>query len=226
MELQEFSPRGYSERVIPRWSGWSAVARNSDEWIAGALRADMVTAPSVDGGAVRDCLYREFTPLVKLLVRQYGKTDEQRQDLEGEIYWQYCGHLKAYDPSRGVPLRPYIVRLLSASVYTYARKQWKLEEREMALNQTDGDHPALTVDPTPTWVHNVSQQQVIASLPLSLSKLPDRQRQVVIMRYYEQRSFEEIAKFLDIKPATARSLLRHGLHNLRKHINPMDCADV
>ena len=95
----------------------------------------------------------------------------------------------------------------------------------MALNQGEGDHPALTIDPTPQWVHNVSQQQVIDSLPMSMSKLPDRQRQVVIMRYYEQRSFEEIAEFLDIKPATARSLLRHGLHSLRKHVSPLDCDE-
>jgi len=174
----------------------------------------------------RDSLYAEFAPLVRRLVRQYGKTAEQRQDLEGEIYWQFCGHLNAYDPTRGVPLRPYIVRLLSASMFTYARKQWKLEEREMALNQTEGDHPALMVDPTPTWVHNVSQQQVIAALPLSLSQLPDRQRKVVIMRYYEQRAFEEIAEMLEIKPATARSLLRHGLHSLRKHISPMQQEDM
>ena len=175
----------------------------------------------------RDLLYLEFTLLVKRLVRQYGKTAEQRQDLEGEIYWQFCGHVEAYDPERGVPLRPYIVRLLSASVYTYARKQWKLEERETALNQTEGDyHPALMLDPTPQWVHNVSQQQIIAALPMSLTQLPERQRKVVIMRYYEQRSFEEIAELLAIKPATARSLLRHGLCSLRKHISPLEVEEA
>lgn len=174
----------------------------------------------------RYSLYLDFAPLVKRLIRQYGKTVDQRQDLEGEIYCQFCAHLDAYDPHRGVPLRPYIVRLLSASVFTHVRKQWKLEERETAMDQSDDSHPAFAVDPTPTWMHNVSQQQVIASLPLSLSQLPDRQRKVVILRYYEQRSFEEIGEFLEIKPATARSLLRHGLTSLRKHISPMHCEDL
>ena len=174
----------------------------------------------------RDTLYIEFAPLVKRLVRQYGKTLDQRQDLEGEIYCQFCAHLNAFDPNRCVPLRPYIVRLLSASVFTYARKQWKLEERETGLDHTEGSHPAFMIDPTSTWTHNVSQQQVIAALPLSLSQLPDRQRRVVILRYYEQRSYEEIAELLEIKPATARSLLRHGLTSLRKHISPMHCEDI
>lgn len=174
----------------------------------------------------RDAMFREFTPLVKRLIRQYGKTAEQRQDLEGEIFCQFCLHLEAYDPTRGVPLRPYIVRLLSASVYTYARRQWKLEEREAGFHQTEEDHPSLKVDPTPQWVHRVSQQQIIAALPLSLTQLPERQRHVVIMRYYEQRSFEDIALCLGIKPATARSLLRHALDSLRKRISPQDCEHV
>ena len=141
-------------------------------------------------------------------------------------YCLFSAHLNAYNSSRGVPLRPYIVRVLSASVFTYARKQWKLEERETALELTEDSHPAFVVDPTSAWMHRVSQQQVIEALPLSLSQLPERQRKVVIMRYYEQRSFEEIAELLDIKAATARSLLRHGLTSLRKHISPAHCEDL
>lgn len=198
--------------------------------IEDSVRRTFSAAPASDlrrqPSTYRDSLYLEFQPLVKRLIRQYGKTMEQRQDLDGEIYWQFCGHLEAYDPERGVPLRPYIVRLLSASVYTYVRKQWKLEERETALNRTESDHPALMSDPTPQWVHHISQQQTIAALPVSLSQLPERQRKVVIMRYYEQRTFEEIAELLVIKPATARSLLRHGLHSLRKHISPLEYEEV
>jgi len=45
---------------------------------------------------------------------------------------------------------------------------------------------------------------------------------VLIWRYYEERSFEEIAGMLKIQTATARSLLRHGLNTLRKAIRPAD----
>ena len=217
-----------------RFSRWSSAAHVTGP--GAAQRNGHAAHDASSGGSTlaagrtismdRDTLYLEFMPLVKRLVRQYGKTVDQRQDLEGEIYCQFCAHLNAYDPNRGVPFRPYIVRLLSASVFTYARKQWKLEERETALDQTEGSHPAFMVDPTANWMHNISQQQVFAALPLTLSQLPDQQRKVVIMRYYEQRSFEEIGEFLDVKPATARSLLRHGLTSLRKHINPIHCEDL
>lgn len=168
----------------------------------------------------REVLFAEFAPLVSRLIRQYGQCPELRQDLRGEIYYRFCTILDRYDPDRGVPLRPYLVRQLSASVYTYARHYWRLQKRETTLeNKAEG---ALHIqDPTVSWIADLTQQEVAAMFPKALAKLPERQRQVVIWRYYEDRSFEEIAARLFIKTATARSLLRHGLNNLRK---TMPCA--
>ncbi|HEU4754896.1 MAG TPA: sigma-70 family RNA polymerase sigma factor, partial [Armatimonadota bacterium] len=61
----------------------------------------------------------------------------------------------------------------------------------------------------------LSLEEVLRELPAAIARLPLRQRQVVIWRYYEGRSFEDIAEVLEIRPATARSILRHGLNNLR-----------
>src|SRR5579872_3052078 len=60
----------------------------------------------------RDQLYAEFAPLVRRLLRQYGQDPELKKDLAGEIYCRFCALLQAYDPQRGVPLRPYLVRQL------------------------------------------------------------------------------------------------------------------
>jgi RNA polymerase sigma factor (sigma-70 family) len=167
----------------------------------------------------RDQLFKEFASLVKRLIREYGRDAEQRQDLAGEIYCQFCTLLDVYDPQRGVPLRPYIVRQLTFAVHTYTRQQRRVRSREVTLGNVEGGmNPTPIEDPTPSWVHALSQQQVTEALPEALSFLPARQRSVVIWRYYEERSFDEIAGMLNVQPSTARSLLRHGLTNLRKHI--------
>ena len=67
------------------------------------------------------------------------------------------------------------------------------------------------------------QEKLLDCLPHLIARLPKRQKQVVIWRYYEQRSFEEIAELLNVKPATSRSLLRHGLANLRKSLAGGEC---
>jgi RNA polymerase sigma-70 factor (ECF subfamily) len=165
----------------------------------------------------RDALYAEFRPLVQRLIRQYGSEPEMRQDLEGEIYCQFTRLLDVYDTSRGVPLRPYIVRQLTASIYTYARCHWRRQRREFSLELWDG--AAQSADPSDQWDHDLMIQRIRTSLPQAVSRLPQRQRNVVIWRYYEERSFEDIAQLLGVQIATARSLLRHGLNNLRKHMH-------
>jgi RNA polymerase sigma factor (sigma-70 family) len=175
----------------------------------------------------REKLYGSFRPLVQRLIRRYGSDPELRQDLEGEIYCRFCALLAAYDPLRGVPLRPYLVRQLTASVHTYARGHWRRQRREVRLEEDAGvsepaGYPLGVADPGDQWDHELMMQQVREKLPEAIARLPLRQRQVVIWRYYEFRPFEEIAEMLDVRPATARSLLRHGLNHLRRLITQTD----
>lgn len=164
----------------------------------------------------REALYAEFLPLVHQLIRKYGGTYEMRKDLEGEIYYRFCMLLTAYDPSRGVPLKPYLVYQLKTSVYTFARREWRQNKREIVFEARE-EVPHL-VDPSIEWDEEIALQQVRNLLPGAIANLPLRQRQVVLWRYFEHRSFEEIAELMNIKVATTRSILRHGLNNLRARL--------
>ncbi len=167
----------------------------------------------------RDALFRELSPLVKRLARQYGQTSELRQDLPGELYCQFHTLLDNYDPERGVPLRFYLIRQLAACAYTFARKQWTWKQREAPLLEgVERNAIPPLMDPTSEWDAALSLREMSASLPGMIAELPLRQRQVMIWRYYEDRSFEEIAGMLGVQPVSARSLLRHGLNRLRQRM--------
>jgi RNA polymerase sigma factor (sigma-70 family) len=163
----------------------------------------------------RDRLFSEFRPLVQRLIRKYGDSAEQRQDLEGEIYCLFSDLVEAFDPRRGVPLRAYLVHQLNASVYTLARRRWRHERREVCMEIRE-DAARTDDDPSRAWDAEIMMEQAREALPEAIAKLPRRQRQVLIWRYYEHRSFEEIAEALDVQVATTRSLLRHALNGLRK----------
>lgn len=168
----------------------------------------------------RDALFEELSQLVRGLVRQYGTDPETRQDLIGEIYYRFCVLLDSYDPERGVPLRGYLVRQLSASIYTYARQQWRLRSRETHLEMEEGTKEMLpSHDPTEQWNQSVFHQQMRGVMMEAIEALPQRQREVVIGRYFNSFTFEEIASHLDIQVASARSLLRHGLNSLRQKMS-------
>ena len=165
----------------------------------------------------RISLFAELQPLVRKLMRQYGGDPDFREELPGEIFCQFVRLIEAYEVERGVPLRPYLVRGLTMAVYTIARARWRRRRREIALC-AEVDALGFVPNPTPQWDHSLWQTEVLAALPSLIHDLPARQRSVLIWRYYDERSFEEIAARLQIQPATARSLLRHGLNNLRRKI--------
>ena len=170
-------------------------------------------------GLDREALFASFQPLVRRLIRQYGEDAELRQDLAGEIYCRFCTLLDLFDPARGIPLRAYLVRTLTASVYTFTRSHWRRQHREVSLDSgLKVLESAQSYDPSRQWDRDLVTEEVLRHLPEAIGKLPLRQRKVVIWRYYEARTFEEIAATLHVRPATARSLLRHGLNNLRRQI--------
>lgn len=167
--------------------------------------------------AEREALFAELRPLVWSLIRQYGVDADLREELPGEIFCQFVRLLDSYDPSRGVPLRPYVIRGLKTAVYTTVRRRWRRHAREVSLCH-DADGGGCVDDPAPRWVHALWQEEVLEALPPLIQDLPPRQRCVLIWRYFDERSFEEIAEHLEVRPSTARSLLRHGINNLRRKV--------
>jgi RNA polymerase sigma-70 factor (ECF subfamily) len=173
--------------------------------------------------AEREALYRDFSPLVRRLVGQYGDDPELRQDLHGEIYCRFCDLLNVYDPTRGVPLKAFLVRTLTASIYTYARRQWRQQRREVCLPGQEMTAMASYHEPAePSWDDALTRQQFLQRLPGAIACLPGRQRQVLIWRYYEGRSYEEIATRLKVQVSTARSLVRHGHNSLRRFFSDVE----
>lgn len=54
----------------------------------------------------------------------------------------------------------------------------------------------------------------------ALATLGDRHRTAIVLRFYEDLPDDAIAEALGCRPATVRTLVRRGLHALRKEIEP------
>ncbi|QXC62511.1 sigma-70 family RNA polymerase sigma factor [Aquihabitans sp. G128] len=50
----------------------------------------------------------------------------------------------------------------------------------------------------------------------AVQRLPPKRRDAVVLRYWADLSTDEIARLLDVRPATVRSLLHRGLHSLKE----------
>jgi RNA polymerase sigma factor (sigma-70 family) len=159
-------------------------------------------------------LLERFGPYCRRLIRKYGSSPELRQDLIGEIYCILHDLVQAYDRSRGVPLSAYLFSQLRCSVFTYTRSERRRQAREMAASRLEGDWWELQEGKQDlAWPDRLTLRE---SLLQAMGELTERQRAVVYLRYFQDREYDDIAAILGIKPATARSLVRHGLRRLRK----------
>ncbi len=90
-----------------------------------------------------------------------------------------------------------------------SRRPWlSLFNNEVQDKQDGYFHPERKINATEKekWVMALLQQ------------IPEEQREVIIMKEYEEMKFQEIADLLKISVNTAKSRLYYGLNNLRKLI--------
>lgn len=65
----------------------------------------------------------------------------------------------------------------------------------------------------------IIDQQILHEVNLMIERLPESQRQVVIMRFYDELSFKEIADTTNVSVNTALGRMHYALGNLRKIAN-------
>ena len=184
------------------------------------VREPLLRIPPEVSFQQRDFLYAQFTPLIRRLVRKYADLPEVREDLAGELYCCFCNLVSDYEPERGIPLRPYLVRHLTAFAYTYARRGWSRRGREVHMDVSNQLFHLL--DPTSDseeWTDRLAKEQVLDSLPFAIARLPRQQRRAIIWRYYGNLSYEEIARRLEVEVTTARSQVRHAITNLKAWVS-------
>ena len=193
------------------------VANGSDNRVRRECRnVSRSSSGNIKKGIDRDSLYREFDPLVRKLIRKYSNSPEMGRDMVSEAYHRFSIILEEFDPSRGIPLKGYIVRKLTASMYTYSRSCWSNQIREESLDAYSGFAETISIeDPTDDWIRQIESEMLMRNIESAMGSISSRQRTALVWRYMNGMSFEEIAARLQVQPATARSLVRHALNSIR-----------
>ena len=74
-------------------------------------------------------------------------------------------------------------------------------------------------DTNPTAEEEAIKAQVLSDVKKLIQKLPDDQKEVLMMRMYFDMSFKEIAERTDVSINTALGRMRYALINLRKMVD-------
>ncbi|PSN12157.1 RNA polymerase subunit sigma [filamentous cyanobacterium CCP5] len=162
-------------------------------------------------------IYRRYSSLVYGLALKMMSNRQEAEDLTQEVFvnlWQK----QQYDPDRG-SLGSYL------ATYTRSRaidRQRVSSNRFRILRQFQ-----RVIQPSPklpTPLEAASQQERHHQLRDALNQLPETERQVLEIAYFDGLSQSQIAQRLDIPLGTVKSRSRKGLLRLRSLLNTDDFA--
>jgi RNA polymerase sigma-70 factor (ECF subfamily) len=176
----------------------------SDEELIQAMAAGQSSALGI--------LYDRYSGLVYRMALRILTNPQEAEDLTQEIFvnlWRSG----SYNPSRG-SLSSYLTTLTRSRAIDKLRSRGtnlKFIQRwsQMMISETSS---------SPTPFESASLSQRSHHVRDALAKLPDKQRQVLEMAYYDGLSQSEISAQLGIPLGTIKTWSRQGLLNLRKNL--------
>lgn len=70
--------------------------------------------------------------------------------------------------------------------------------------------------------HNDIDVATRLSVRRAIAALPDRQKAVIVLHYYCDLPFREVAETLDLPEGTVKSLAHRAAEHMRRHLSPID----
>jgi RNA polymerase sigma-70 factor, ECF subfamily len=154
-------------------------------------------------------LYREFAPAIFRFCRRALPTREDAEDATMEIFMKLRDKLAQYDESRS----------FSAWLYKVAANHcWDLLRRRKIRQdkETDDLENVPLAHPDPSQLDKMIEQRSSEEVRKALDKLGSRARMALVMRYYSDMSYDEIADALGVRRAFVGVVLLRARHELRQ----------
>jgi RNA polymerase sigma-70 factor (ECF subfamily) len=122
-------------------------------------------------------------------------------------------------------LRQILARTLADAGRAFGRAKRDLAlERSLETSLADSSArlEALLADGRATPAAQAERHEQLVQLAEGLARLPEPQRQAVVLKHCQGWSLAAVAEHLGRTPAAAASLLRRGLKQLRRHLDEGD----
>jgi RNA polymerase sigma-70 factor (ECF subfamily) len=111
------------------------------------------------------------------------------------------------------PIKPYIFRIAVNQCRDLMRKHRPLVFTDLGDDSAQAVDAIIDDQPEP-W-ENLAQAELETRLRHAIDQLPARFQTVILLRYFEDLSYEDIARTLDLPLNTVRTFLRRAKAQLR-----------
>jgi RNA polymerase sigma-70 factor (ECF subfamily) len=152
-------------------------------------------------------LMARYEPALDRYIRRLGiKTKEDRQDVLQEVFIKAYRNLHGFDTS--LKFSSWLYRIAHNEAISWYRKHSVRPEGHLV---EDSDTVLAFFEASELRTDAATKKRLNAeALAAGMAKLPDKYRQILILRYFEHKEYEEISDILKIPTGTVGTLLHRG----------------
>jgi RNA polymerase sigma-70 factor, ECF subfamily len=165
-----------------------------------------------DHQAFRQLVERHQHAVIGTVAKMLGNPSEA-EDIAQQVFLRIWRNAKRYRPD--AKFTTYLYTITRNLVFNETRRKSRKKEvssdaREENSNQLVEANPEGKPD------SELLQAELQAAVDAAIAALPETQRMAVVLRNYEQLSYEEIAEVMDLSVSAIKSLLFRARTTLRE----------
>ena len=168
-----------------------------------------VRREDASGKEFLEAIYDQFSRPLYRYARAILDSDDDAEDAMGTLFARLARDTNG--ARRANDLRAYLFRAARHAAYD----QLRARRRRVQLEHASADYPE------PACSH-VTEPDFLRA---QLLALPTEQREVVVLKVFEQMTFQEIAELLGASPNTLASRYRYAIDKLRRELADQGQSD-
>jgi len=159
-------------------------------------------------------IYRRYVRRVFGLCRYMLDSRESAEDATGEVFLKLQRSIENYDGS--IPFVKWLLRVAGNQCIDVLRRRQR--GRQVIVEAEDGVAAVEAVSPEPSPLGAVLGKEERAQVRDAIARLPENYRVPLVLRYYSELSYGEIAQQLGLERNYVAALIFRAKQELRRRL--------
>ena len=179
------------------------------------LESVIERAQSQDAEALAE-IYRLYVRRIFGLCRHMLGSRESAEDATSEVFLKLQRSIESYDGS--IPFSRWLLRVAGNQCIDALRHQQR--KRKVLVEGEDEVAVLDAASPEPSPLRAVISKEEKAKVRDSIARLPENYRVPLVLRYYSELSYDEIAHELGLEKNYVAALIFRAKQELRRRLAP------